>query len=114
MLLEKNIKAGFDYNPKCKKLNITHLTFVDDLFLLTGATERSFKILKRTIDQFSLLSGLYPNNQKSDIFLARSSDGRGAKLSELLGMPIGRLPMRYLGVPLISTRLKFNDCIPIL
>jgi hypothetical protein len=31
----------------------------------------------------------------------------------LLGFRLSSLPVRYLGVPLISTRLTHNDCMPL-
>lgn len=34
-------------------------------------------------------------------------------LASLLGMKLGKLPMRYLGVPLISRKLKEPDCQPL-
>lgn len=44
MLIEGNIKKlGFDYQPKCKGLQVSHIIFADDLFLLGGATEKSIK-----------------------------------------------------------------------
>ncbi|KAG5564631.1 hypothetical protein RHGRI_000728 [Rhododendron griersonianum] len=65
--------SGFIYHPKCKPLNITHLIFADDLFVLCGAGEISFQVIADTLSDFYHFSGLQPNMQKSSIFFADTS-----------------------------------------
>lgn len=47
--------------------------------------------------------------QKSALFLSGVNAELQAVLSEVLPISIGSLPVKYLGVPLISTRLVYSD-----
>ncbi|GKC98530.1 RNA-directed DNA polymerase, eukaryota, reverse transcriptase zinc-binding domain protein [Tanacetum coccineum] len=89
---KKNIKenAKFKYHYGCKKLEITHLCFADDLLVFCHADCEAVRIIKKSLDEFSGFSGLLPNMQK-----------------------IGKLPVRYLGVPLITKQININDCKPL-
>lgn len=100
----------FTFHPKCEPLGISHLIFVDDLFIMSSADPMSLRYIKNAIDEFGVLSGLKPNFQKSSMFLVGISEDRKAELSQLMGMDIKELLIRYLGVPLISTRLHSRDC----
>lgn len=102
-------QQGFVFHPKCQSLNITHLIFADDLFVLCDANPESYHLIKKVLADFHLLFGLQPNTNKSSIFFAGIDD----HLKQVLrGSPEGLLPVRYLGVPRISTRLKASDYEP--
>ena len=58
--------------------------------------------------------GLQVNKQKSAIFLAEVSDDIRNEMLNITGFSLGRLPMKYLGVPLLSTRLSHSDCQPLI
>lgn len=59
---------AFRYNPKCHSLQLTHLIFADDLFVLCGAEEGSFTIIAEVLKDFHLFSGLQINMLKSSVF----------------------------------------------
>lgn len=110
-ILDANIEyGGFTYHPKCKQLAISHISFADDLFILAKADRDSIQVVHNALKQFERLSGLQANNQKSLLYCAGIPDDQKNALSNLLGMPVGNLPVKYLGVPLITTRLKKMDC----
>ncbi|GAA0160294.1 reverse transcriptase [Lithospermum erythrorhizon] len=110
-LLLHNIQInGFDFHPKCEKLQLTNVYFTDDLFLISGATVRSFKVIHKTLDEFGNMFGLNPNLDKSVCFFAGTSDRNMDKLSSILNISIGALPVRYLGVPLTTWQLRASDC----
>ncbi|XP_058189339.1 uncharacterized protein LOC131306925 [Rhododendron vialii] len=93
-LLTWNIGQGeFTFHPKCQALGISHVIFADDLFLLSGAQEGSLQIILSTLREFHGFSGTTK-----------------LSFSVLMGIPEGKLPVKYLGVPLISTRLTSTDC----
>ena len=54
------------------------------------------------------------NFQKSAMFLAGVNDDVKNDLLNITGFSLGRFPMKYLGVPLISTRLSHCECQPLL
>jgi hypothetical protein len=63
---------------------------------------------------FVWLSGLTRNLKKIQVFLSIVDDELCAFLQTLLGFRLGSLPVKYLQVPLISTRLTHNDCMPLM
>ncbi|XP_010467312.1 PREDICTED: uncharacterized protein LOC104747378 [Camelina sativa] len=73
-MLDKAVGHTFGYHPKCKNLGITHLSFADDLMVL--------------------------------------SDGKEVENS--FSFEVGQLPVRYLGLPLVTKRLSLSDCAPLI
>ncbi|GKD54771.1 RNA-directed DNA polymerase, eukaryota, reverse transcriptase zinc-binding domain protein [Tanacetum coccineum] len=92
LVMEKNVKNNpeFNYHFGCKDLKITHISFVDDLMMFCHGDSVSVKVIKDSIEEFGICSGLLPNFNKSN------------------------LPVRYLGVPLISKRLGIKDCVSLI
>ena len=86
----------------------------NDMFLFSGGTQSSVQVYMDELNRFACFSGLQVNNQKSAIFLAGVSDEVRNDLVNITGFSLGRFPMRYLGVPLISTRLTHSDCMPLI
>ena len=54
------------------------------------------------------------NKKKSVVFLAGMNDSVKATLLHMTGFSMGSLPMKYLGLPLISSRLSHSNCQPLL
>lgn len=61
-------------------------------------------------EEFADLSGLRANPSKSHVFCAGVCGRQKEMLTESLEMKEGSLPVRYLGVPLISKKLSSLDC----
>ncbi|GKD28036.1 putative reverse transcriptase domain, reverse transcriptase zinc-binding domain protein [Tanacetum coccineum] len=70
----------FTYHRYCDKLNLINLCFADDLFVFAHGDANSARVTMACLDEFKDVSGL------------------------------GRFPVKYLGVPLISSRLVYSDC----
>jgi hypothetical protein len=70
----------------------------------------SVGVFKKALDYFAVLLGLVINSNKSHVFLLGVDDDLKASLLDLLGFRLGSLSVRYLGVPLITTRMKHSDC----
>ena len=104
----------FEFHPKCEEVNLTHICFVDDIFLFAGRTSSSVQVIMDELNKFENFSGLQVNKQKSAIFLAGVNDDVKNDILNITGFCLGSLPMKYLGVPLISTRLSHCDCQPLL
>ena len=105
---------GFEFHPKCEEVNLTHVCFADDIFLFAGGTSSSVQVIMDDLNKFENFSGLQVNKQKSAIFLAGVNDDVKNDILNITGFCLGSLPMKYLGVPLISTRLYHCDCQPLL
>lgn len=102
--------SQFTYHPKCKELKLCHLAFADDLFIMCGATSQSFSLINSLLTDFYSFSGLRPNLSKSSIFFAGVDVNLKGALVNILPIPEAKLSIKYLGVPLIDSRLKAEDC----
>jgi hypothetical protein len=71
---------------------------------------RSVKCLLDAIYKFSSMSGLKPNIQKSKVYFCNVNDQMKAAILNIMPFDEGYLPVRYLGVPLVSSGLKFRHC----
>ncbi|GAA0169501.1 hypothetical protein LIER_23972 [Lithospermum erythrorhizon] len=81
-LLLKNIEeGGFDYHPFYSK---------------------SFHVVKNTLNEFGGLDGLYPNIDKNCCFFVDTSNIEIVCLERIMKIPIGKLSVKYLGVPSTS------------
>nr|GEX43738.1 hypothetical protein [Tanacetum cinerariifolium] len=112
LMIKKNIAANphFKYHWKCKDLKITHLCFADDLMLFCHGDSKSVAILKKYLEEFGSVSGLFPRFPKSTVFFGNVNEISKNKILKVMPFIEGKLPVRYLGAPLLSKRLYVNDC----
>ncbi|KAL0307754.1 UNVERIFIED_CONTAM: hypothetical protein Sangu_3013700 [Sesamum angustifolium] len=103
----------FQYHWKCKELGILNLCFADDVILFCKAHIPSIEVLKGSLSEFANLSGLNVNPTKSQIILSRAVQQERQQIIDFLGFQEGSLPVKYLGVPLTSSRLTLADCRPL-
>ena len=107
-------KKNFDFHPRSKQINISHLCFADDLFLFTKGNVDSVRITMEELAKFEAFSEMQVNKQKSAVFLAAIDDSVRDAILDMTGFRLGSLPMKYLGLPLISSKLSHSDCQPLL
>ncbi|KAL2237566.1 UNVERIFIED_CONTAM: hypothetical protein Sindi_0948300 [Sesamum indicum] len=103
----------FSYHWKCEPTSIFQLGFADDLLLFCTVDLDSLRVLKMGLDRFADWSGLRLNIHKSHVIISRSAQGWKDQILAVMGFQEGQLPMRYLGLPLLSSRLTINDCQPL-
>ncbi|GJR26783.1 putative RNA-directed DNA polymerase, eukaryota, reverse transcriptase zinc-binding domain protein [Tanacetum coccineum] len=101
---------AFKYHNKCDKQKIVNICFTDDLILFVRAEVHSAKITFDVLEEFKEASGLVPSTPKSTVFLCNVLDQVKSSILNLMPFEEGILPIKYLGVPLISTRLLHKDC----
>ncbi|GKF48299.1 putative reverse transcriptase domain, reverse transcriptase zinc-binding domain protein, partial [Tanacetum coccineum] len=77
---------SFRFHNKCEELGTINVCFADDLFLFARGDVESASVIIDSLNEFKNVSGLVPSIPKSN------------------------LPVKYLGVPLISSRLLNKDC----
>ncbi|GKE47072.1 hypothetical protein Tco_1478330, partial [Tanacetum coccineum] len=84
LMVVRQVKAKkrFKYQWGCKELKITSLCLADDLLMLFPGDLYSASVLRIGLDEFSLSSGFHPRV----------------------------LPIKYLGVPMVSKILHDSDC----
>lgn len=114
-LLNKAVRSGnVKYHPLCSKVGSTHLSFADDLTIFSEATKSSLHGIRDIISNFQDMSGLKVGDNKSELFCCSVNDDNQQVLADLLRLKRGRLPVQYLGVPLILGKLKDSDCNPLI
>ncbi|GKB90550.1 reverse transcriptase zinc-binding domain-containing protein [Tanacetum coccineum] len=83
---------------------------LDDLFIFSRGDVESARVIMEALEEFKCTSGLVPSLPKSTVFFFNVSNH--VKLAILSIMPFfeGDLPVKYLGVPLISLIRGFLWC----
>ncbi|GJT39303.1 hypothetical protein Tco_0939168 [Tanacetum coccineum] len=112
LMLQRRVvdSGGFIYHRYCSKLELINLCFADDLFLFAFGDVQSASIIKEALDEFKYASGLTPSLPKSTAYFFNILNCIKLAILQVLPFEEGRLPMKYLGVPLISSRLIVRDC----
>nr|GEW13176.1 hypothetical protein [Tanacetum cinerariifolium] len=89
LMIKRRVRDSkdFTYHRYCSKLELVNLCFADDLFLFAYGDASSARVIMVPLDEFKNAAGLTPSLPKK-----------------------GRLPVKYLGVPLVSSRLIYKDC----
>nr|XP_043639239.1 uncharacterized protein LOC122610308 [Erigeron canadensis] len=112
LILKKAIRetGSFKFHNQCKKDQIINICFVDDLFLFARGDLASVKVLMEGLGVFTKASGLNQGLSKSTTFFCNIPDHVKHAVIGIMPFTEGQLPIRYLGVPLISSRLLHKDC----
>ena len=114
-LLDATVVHGiFYYHPKCKRITLTHLCFADDLMIFTKGNLHSIVGIQNVLKIFYTYSGLQLNAAKSEFFSTGVSKELLEEIQLITGFKRGVLPVRYLGVPLVTRRLTLKDCSPLI
>nr|GEU65982.1 hypothetical protein [Tanacetum cinerariifolium] len=88
LIIKRRVRESdvFAFHCYCSKLDLVNLCFTDDLFLFAYGNTNSARVIMESLEEFKIMSGLVPSLPKSS------------------------LPVKYLGVPLVSSRLIYKDC----
>lgn len=108
-LLRSRFDDGYiHYHPKTSNLQVSHLMFVDDVMVFFDGGSSSLHEISEAPDDFASWSGLQMNKNKTHIYVA-GLDEREVNLVASFDYPIGNLPIRYLGLPLMSRKLRIAE-----
>ncbi|GJZ19637.1 hypothetical protein Tco_0556227 [Tanacetum coccineum] len=112
LMLQRGVRnaSSFTYHRYCSKLELINLCFADDLFLFAHRDVDSAKIIKDALFEFKEVSGLVPSLPKSTAYFCNVLNHTKLAILQILPFEEGRLPVKYLGVPLVSSCLVFRDC----
>ncbi|GJX13352.1 hypothetical protein Tco_0205110 [Tanacetum coccineum] len=102
--------GSFTFNRHCSKLDLINLCFADDLFLFSYGDFHSACIIKEALDEFKNASGLTPSLPKSTTYFCNVLNHVKTSILNVLPFEEGRLLVKYLGVPLVLSRLMVRDC----
>nr|GEZ67159.1 hypothetical protein [Tanacetum cinerariifolium] len=108
IIIRKNITDAkeFKYRQGCQKLGITHICFGDDLLVFCHGDNKSMRVIKKDLEEFSSYSDLKANMSKSTVFFGELTNAEQSSILDIIPFEIGRLPVRYLGVPLITKKIN--------
>ncbi|GKA22191.1 reverse transcriptase domain, reverse transcriptase zinc-binding domain protein, partial [Tanacetum coccineum] len=100
----------FQYHHLCEQQRIVNLCFADDLFLFARGHPNSVRTIIDALEEFKNVSGLVPSIPKSTAFFCNVLNALKANILSSMPFAEGTLPVKYLGVPFISSRLLYCDC----
>ncbi|XP_077237123.1 uncharacterized protein LOC143878767 [Tasmannia lanceolata] len=114
-LLQVYLCSGQISSPFSRKnFTISHLLFADDVMLFVDPTSSCAEGVINCLNLFKQCFGLEFNPGKSENFFSGISNGVKRAVCNILRMEEGHLPIKYLGLPLITSRLTASDCQPII
>nr|GEX76218.1 hypothetical protein [Tanacetum cinerariifolium] len=112
LIIKRRIRRSnvFHYHHHCDELEIVNLCFADDLFLFAKGEVDSARLIMDALEEFQNISGLVPSIPKSMVYFCNVKNSVKNVILNIMPFNEGSLPVKYLGVPLLSTRLQNRDC----
>ncbi|GJZ97390.1 RNA-directed DNA polymerase, eukaryota, reverse transcriptase zinc-binding domain protein [Tanacetum coccineum] len=102
----RGLRQGDPMSPYLFTLVMEVLT----LMVQRRVNHKSVEVLKQGLMEFSKVSGLIPNMNKSTIFFGSVKEIEKKKILKIMPFTVGKLPMKYLGVPLITKSIGITEC----
>ncbi|CAK8541115.1 unnamed protein product [Lathyrus sativus] len=110
LMVKMQLNPNFNHHINCEKLALTHLTFADDVLLFCRGDVGSVELsLKKFYDS----AGLIINPSKCKLFCGGLDAYTIQEIKIVSGFDEGPLPVRYLGVPLLSKKLNVSHYLPL-
>lgn len=106
--------VNFQFHPQCAALQISHLAFADDIMLPSKGDVHSVSAMLTKLQHFCSVSGLSISANKSAFYSAGLRPDTCSEIQQLTGFSPGIFPFRYLGVPLLSSRLNVCHYAPLI
>lgn len=112
LLLSRYESGYIEYHPRTFELHISHLMFADDVMVFFNGNISSLHGISECLEDFASWFGLRMNLDKTELFYACLNHSESRAITSYR-FPIGSLPIRYLGLPLMSTKLKISEYEPL-
>ncbi|XP_074270821.1 uncharacterized protein LOC141594724 [Silene latifolia] len=100
----------FRFHLLCKNLKLNHLLFANDLLMFCKGDVNSIMLVLRVLSTFSATSRLRINAFKSEVVFNGVAGWLKQDIVQVSGFSEGKLPFKYLGVPIQPGRLSRLDC----
>ncbi|GJZ08184.1 putative reverse transcriptase domain, reverse transcriptase zinc-binding domain protein [Tanacetum coccineum] len=100
----------YTYYRYYSKLKLINLCFADDLFLFAHGDVGSVSIIKDALEEFKDALGLILSLPKSTTYFCNVLNHVKLSILNIIPFEEGRILVKYLGVPLVFSRLMFKDC----
>ncbi|GJW90115.1 putative reverse transcriptase domain, reverse transcriptase zinc-binding domain protein [Tanacetum coccineum] len=107
LILKRMVRLfdSFRYHKQCKEFEIINVFFADDLFIFARGDVNSACVILESLDEFKSVSGLIPSIPKSTAYFCNVIQHVKQAILNIMPFSEGELPVTYLGVPLILSRL---------
>lgn len=93
---------------------IYHLLFIDDVMIFAKPNIIVVGNIKRFMENFKFHAGLGIYYEKRTMFFSNCDDRAKSIIAITLNFKQCEIPIKYLGIPLISTRIKLEHCSPLI
>lgn len=113
MLDKAAVRKEIGYHPRCQNILLTHLCFVDDLLVFTDGMKSSIEGILRIFKAFAAMSRLKISLEKSTLYMAGTTGDQESEIHSCFPFASGQLPVRYLGLPLLTKKMTVNDYMPL-
>lgn len=114
-ILKNKVRDGaYKLHYKCKDPQVTHLCFADDLLAFFHGDASSAQGLMEALALFKRCTGLEVNCNKSMVFYAGVDNATKNMIFYTISFSEGSLPVKYWGLPLTSSRLSYENCLPLI
>lgn len=107
------VEKRFKFHPRCKSISLTHLCFADDPMVFVEGSHESIQGTLSVFDSFAEWSGLNISIDKSTIYLAGVAEIEEKRILSNFPFAKGELPVRYLGLPLMTKAMRKQDFFPL-
>ncbi|KAL0433555.1 UNVERIFIED_CONTAM: hypothetical protein Slati_2689800 [Sesamum latifolium] len=111
--LEASLRL-FKFPSRFRSWIMECISMVSYFIYLNGGVHGYFQgargLRQEALEEFGHLSGLYANPSKSQLLLSKSAATTASDLLPVLNFQLGSLPVKYLGLPLVSSKLSVADC----
>jgi len=81
------------------RTNASHILFANDMLVFCKGNKQSANPISELLEELRLFTGLTLNKQKSKVFFSQGCRDK-LDIANVLGIPLGSLPIKYLGLPL--------------
>lgn len=87
--------------------------FFYDLLIFSNGDLHSVVGTQKVLKEFYKYSGLMLNTSKNEIYYSRVSEYELQLMNDVSGFKVGKLPVKYLGVPLLTKKPSERDFDPL-
>nr|XP_043615884.1 uncharacterized protein LOC122587785 [Erigeron canadensis] len=114
LILHRNVTKSdsFYFHHLCQEHQVINLSFADDLFIFMRGNVDSARVVMDSLNEFKDASGLAPSLPKSTAYFCNVPNTMSLAILNIIPFEEGQLLVKYLGVPLVSSRLVLQDCKP--
>ncbi|GJU81526.1 reverse transcriptase domain, reverse transcriptase zinc-binding domain protein [Tanacetum coccineum] len=112
LILKRRVRLSdsFRYHHYSEEIQLINVCFADDLFIFARGDVESSRVIMDSLEEFKMTSGLIPNIPKSTAYFCNVLYHTKVAILSIMPFSEGELPVKYLGVPIISSGLLNRDC----